>query len=130
MPGSTKKKATRLIFASGPLAGATVVVTRPVGSGHALRRRVLAGGGMALGLPGLSIRALTPSAALRSALERARTADIVIFVSPMAVRCAFALRPKLRFARSTVVCSVGAATARGLAQRGVNDVLWPRARQD
>jgi uroporphyrinogen-III synthase len=111
------------------LAGASVIVTRPVGSGDALKRRIVSLGGRALSLPGSSLRALAKTPALRAQMGAARAADRVIFSSPAAVRFAFALWPALRFARSTQVFGVGAATARALSRAGLVNVLTP-SRQD
>ncbi|MBS0584586.1 MAG: uroporphyrinogen-III synthase [Proteobacteria bacterium] len=113
-----------------PLTGATVVVTRPSSSAAALKRRVVALGGAALALPGVGVRCSDDAVAARAALREARCADVAIFVSPNAVRHAFALLPALRFARATRVCAVGRATARALTRRGVRDVLRPDARED
>jgi uroporphyrinogen-III synthase len=99
---------------SGPLAGATLIVTRPVGSDQALRRRIRAAGGTALSLPGIGVKAVADTKAAQRALAAARTADVAIFASPAAVRFALALRSRLRFARSSVICAIGAATARAL----------------
>lgn len=120
----------RLIETNGSLAGASVIVTRPAATSASLRRRVRALGGVAIGLPGSVLRAAPDRAAIRSALAAARSADVAIFVSPAAVKFAFAAHPKLRFARTTRVCAVGAATARALHRRGIRDVAWPRERQD
>ena len=97
----------RLIENTGSLAGASVIVTRPAATAADLRRRVRALGGNPLGLPGMLLRANADVAAKKT-LAAARAADIAIFVSPAAVKFAFLLNPKLRFAR----CAVGAATAR------------------
>lgn len=113
-----------------PLAGATVVVTRPSASAAPLKRRIAALGGVALSLPGVGVRATENAAAARATLREARAADIAIFISPNAVRYAFTVLPTLRFARSTLVGSVGRATARALARRGVRDAIWPHERQD
>lgn len=112
-----------------PLAGATVVITRPVGTGQSLKRRVRALGGTVLSLPGMTVRPVTDALAARQALGTARSADLAIFVSPAAVRFACALWPGLRFASRTLVCAVGAATARALKRWGV-EAIWPQARQD
>lgn len=114
----------------GPLAGASVIVTRPAATAGPLRRRIRALGGVAIGLPGSVLRAEPQRAAIRAALTAARAADVAIFVSPAAVKFAFAACPKLRFARATRVCAVGAATARALVRRGIRDIAWPRERQD
>lgn len=120
----------RLIEGSGPLAGASVIVTRPAASAGALRRRIHVLGGKPVGLPGSVLRAAPDRAAIRSALMAARDADVAIFVSPAAVKFAFAALPKMHFSRKTRVCAVGAATARALRRRGIRDVAWPRERQD
>jgi uroporphyrinogen-III synthase len=113
-----------------PLAGAAVVITRPSATAAGLRRRVRALGAVSLALPGVALRGADDPQAARSALRAARTADVVVFTSPAAVRYAFALEPGLCFRRSTEVCSPGAATARALVRRGIPGVSWPRARQD
>ena len=95
-----------------------------------MKRRIVALGGRALGLPGTRVRVAEDAAAIRHALRAARTADVVIFVSPNAVRHAFSILPDLRFARPSRICAVGAGTARALQRRGIRDVLWPRSRQD
>jgi uroporphyrinogen-III synthase len=120
----------RLIEASGPLAGASVIVTRPAMTAAALKRRIRALGGRVIALPGVALRASADAVTAKSGLAAARAADVVIFVSPAAVKFAFARYPTLRFARATAVCAVGATTARALARRGVRAPLWPRARQD
>src|SRR5579863_5809363 len=112
------------------LAGATVIVTRPSASAAALKRRIAALGGIALGLPGVGLRAAEDSGSARAALNDARKAELAVFISPAAVRYAFALLPTLRFARGVRVCAVGAGTARALQRRGVRRVLWPAQRQD
>jgi uroporphyrinogen-III synthase len=112
------------------LAGATVVITRPSAASASLKRRVRALGGTPLGLPAIGVRAATDASTQRVALRAAREVDMAIFVSPNAVRYAFVLLPSLRFARSTRICAIGAATARALQRHGVHDVLWPNQRQD
>jgi uroporphyrinogen-III synthase len=112
-----------------PLAGATVVVTRPAGTGAALARAARALGARTLSLPGASLRAAADLDAARAALAAAARADAVVFVSPAAVRFAFALQPGWRARAGTMVHAVGPATARALARRGV-DALAPDHRYD
>ena len=120
----------RLIERSGPLAGASVIVTRPAASAGPLRRRIRRLGGEPVGLPGSLLRGAPDRAAIRTALMTVRAADVAIFVSPAAVKFAFAALPKMHFSRTTRVCAVGAATARALQRRGIRNVTWPRERQD
>ena len=119
----------QLIDATGPLAGASVVVTRPAATAAGLKARIRALGGVAIGLPGMAVRGTDDVAAATAALRQTRDADVVIFVSPNAVKFAYALC-SLRFARRTQLCAVGAATARALKRRGVRNVAFPRERQD
>lgn len=119
-----------LVQGHGPLAGASVVLTRPSATAADLRRRIRALGGIPLSLPGSVLRAAADNVAIERALHDARNADLAIFVSPAAVRFAFAAQPRLRFARATRVAAVGAATARALVRRGIQAVLHPLERQD
>jgi len=121
---------SRKVRPVSPLEGATVVVTRPSASAATSKRRVTALGGAPLALPGASVRPIEDVVAARAALRAARSADVIVFVSPSAVRFAYAISPRLRFGRTALVCAIGAATARALRRRGVRDVVWPRTRQD
>lgn len=97
------------------LHGRVVVITRPAGTAAVLARRVRAGAGTPLLLPGLSLRAIDDSqlpAQMRAALKD----DCLVFTSPAAVRFAAALLP-LR-TRATVF-AVGQGTARALHRHGV-----------
>lgn len=124
------KARLRNVDPSLPLAGVSVVVTRPAAASASMKRRIALLGGTAVGLPGTSVRAVSAQNVARAALRAARDADFAIFVSPNAVRYAYALIPPLRFERATRICAVGEGTARALQRRGIRDVLWPRARQD
>jgi uroporphyrinogen-III synthase len=115
---------------AGPLAGASVIVTRPSGTAASLRRRIQALGGRAISLPGISLRAAQDGALARKQLRAAQSADIVVFTSPAAVRFAFALVPRLRLRRTTLVCVPGSGSARALRRRGVKNVICPPARRD
>lgn len=112
------------------LAGASIVVTRPAATATTLKRRIRACGGQVVNLPAMVLHASADSKATKAALAAAHSADVVVFVSPAAVRFAYALRPTLRFARTCLVCAVGAGTARALTRNKVAKVVWPRQRQD
>jgi uroporphyrinogen-III synthase len=113
-----------------PLAGASVVVTRPSGTAAAIRRRIRALGGGVVSLPGSRLCAPTDTALARRQLRAAQSADIVIFTSPAAVRFAFALLPRLRLRRTTQVCAPGSGSARALQRRGVKNAIHPPERRD
>ena len=112
--------------AAGPLRGRTVVITRPVGSGASLARKVRAQGGLPLLLPGLALRDVADKAGARREWQAACAGDVLIFTSPAAVRHAVALAPPQTAAR---VLAVGQGTARALRRHGFDDVRAPR-RQD
>ncbi len=104
---------------------ASVLITRPVGQGRALTRQVRAMGGRPMLLPGVALRPASdvPCDALRAAWDD----DLIVFISPAAVRYAARWMP-LR-GRARVAC-VGAGTARALARHGVTDVIVPSAEQN
>jgi uroporphyrinogen-III synthase len=112
-----------------PLAGASVVITRPAQGARAVKARIRAVGGEPLTLPGVRIQGPEDARASTAALQAARAADFVVFVSPNAVKYALKLLPKLRFARTTTLCAMGAATARALARAGCARVLSPIGQQ-
>ena len=117
------------IDARNLLSGATVVVTRPASSAAPIKRRVRQLGGTALSLPGATLRKADDAKAVKAALMAARTSDVVVFVSPAAVKYAFALA-HLRFPRTTQVCAMGEATARALRHHGVKKILVPLETQN
>lgn len=111
--------------ALAPLHGRVVVITRPVGGGAGLARRVRAAGGTPLSLPGLALRPID-DADTAAALTAALQAEAVIFTSPAAVRFACALRS---IPPDCPAIGVGQGTARALRRAGVQAPQAP-ARQD
>jgi len=101
-----------------PLAGATIIVTRPSASAGAQVRAARQLGARVLRLPGIGLHRIEDRAAAARALEAAMTADAWIFTSPAAVRFAFAVYPALRPGEATRMFAVGAGSARALAARG------------
>lgn len=106
------------------LHGATIVVTRPVGTGASLARAVRDAGGDALLVPGLRLRA---RAGVRVRVV-ASACDLWVFTSPAAARFAFeaGLRPARR---RVVVIGVGEGTRAELARLGL-PALAPSGRGD
>ncbi len=127
---SMATRAAKLLAFDRPLAGASVVITRPPASAASIRRRVRALGGTPIGIPGSALGAVADATAARRQLRLARAADIVVFVSPAAVRFAWNLLPGLRFARTTKVLAPGAGSVRALRRRGVAEAAYPAQRQD
>ena len=122
-------RAAKLLAFDRPLAGASVVITRPSSTADAIRRQVEALGGKPIGLPGIALRAVADAGKARRELRAARSADIAVFISPAAVRFAWKLLPGLRFARTACVLAPGAGSARALRRRGVV-ASYPPERQD
>lgn len=105
-----------------PLIGARVAITRPAGTGTAMRARVRILGGVAFSLPGSSLRAVDHAVAARVALDRALRADVVIFSSPAAVRFAARLRPVRTRA---ILLAPGRGTAYALKRAGADNAIVP-----
>jgi uroporphyrinogen-III synthase len=101
--------------------GATLVITRPAGTGGAFARRVSASGGKTIRLPGLALRAADADL-IRPALREIGARDFVIFTSPAAVRFAFAAYGSLRL-RAACVFAIGSGSARALHRRGIEASL-------
>lgn len=114
-------------LSAAPLAGAGVIITRPVGRGRALARRVRHMGGVPVSLPGLSLRSAPQPAQACADMQAALTCDMVIFTSPAAVSFAGALVP---LQDRACLAAVGGGTARALYRRGVPQVVVPSATAD
>lgn len=112
-----------------PLAGATVIVTRPSVSAAATVRAATRLGAAVVRLPGVGVRVIADAPAAARALARARSAQACIFTSPSAVRFAFRLVPSWRPHTGTRLFAVGSGTARALAGHGLQAV-HPAGRQD
>jgi uroporphyrinogen-III synthase len=117
---------------SAPLAGTTVILTRPVGGAASLHKEVQIRGGDAVNLPGLSLRLPSdPQGAARSLFAEAE-AEVGagwIFASPAAVRFAFRLVPALRVSGHASAFGVGIGTQRALARHGIRAIV-PDDRSD
>jgi uroporphyrinogen-III synthase len=108
-----------------PLAGRTVLVTRPAHQAAALAQRVAAAGGEAVMFPALAIE---PVAAehMDDALAYLATADIAIFISPNAAEFGMAaIRSRGGLPGAIQVFAVGPGTARALAAQAVENVVTP-----
>lgn len=109
-----------------PLQHTHIAITRPAGTGAGWARRVRAGGGTPLLLPGSSLRAAPDPTAVAKALRAALAGDSLIFTSPAAVRFAAQLMPLRTRAR---VLAPGAGTLRALLRAGCGQAIAP-ARED
>ena len=108
-----------------PLAGRTVLVTRPAHQAAALAQRVAAAGGEAFVFPALAIEPVATEQ-LDDALAWLAGADIAIFISPNAAEFGMAaIRSRGGLPDALRVFAVGPGTARALAAQGVEGVITP-----
>jgi len=108
-----------------PLAGRTVLVTRPAHQAVALAQAIGAAGGGAFVFPALAIEAV-PADELTPALAQLAEADIAIFISPNAAQFGMAaIRSGGSLPPAAAVFAVGPGTARALQERGVSSVITP-----
>ena len=113
---------------SAPLAGRTVLVTRPAQQAAALAQAIREAGGEAFEFPALAIEAV-PMGALRVPLAQLRDADIAIFISPNAAQFGMAaIRTGGALPAGIRVFAVGPGTARALAAESVDAVIMPDGR--
>lgn len=116
---------------SGPLAGRTIVVTRPRAQAAPLAKMIAAAGGTALLFPLLEIAPAADLSALNRAAAEFSSCALAVFVSPNAVRHALpfllAGRP---WPAGVVPAAVGPGTVKALADAGVAGCLLPASRYD
>lgn len=116
---------------SGPLAGRTVVVTRPRAQAAPLAKMIAAAGGNALLFPLLEIAPADDATGLTQAAAQLAEYSLAVFVSPNAVRHAL---PVLLAGRAwptgVQAAAVGPGTVAALADAGVPNCLVPSARYD
>ena len=107
------------------LAGAGVLVTRPVNQSAALVKAIEEIGGVPHLFPGVEIVELQQSEIL-SALGQMAVVDMLVFVSPTAVRIAMKSIAEMRCLRGSVqVAAVGQSTATELRKCGVREIIVP-----
>lgn len=115
----------------GPLAGRTVVVTRPQAQAAALLARIDAAGGRAVAFPTIAIEEAADLGPLIALLDRLETFDLAIFISPTAVdRALNLIRARRALPPGLVMAAIGKGSARELARFGVHDVVVPQGRFD
>lgn len=108
-----------------PLAGRTVLVTRPARQAEALVQAIRVAGGEAFEFPALDVEALSLDA-LSEPLARIAEADIAIFISPNAAQFGMtAIRAGGTLPQVVEVFAVGPGTARALQAQGVGGVITP-----
>lgn len=108
-----------------PLAGRTVLVTRPPHQAAALVQAIQAAGGTAVEFPALAIEAI-PLPELKASLIKMADAEIAIFISPNAAEFGMAaIRANGGLPAAAAIFAVGPGTARVLQSQGVVQVTTP-----
>ena len=112
------------------LHGAGVLVTRPAHQAGEWCRLIEEHGGRALRLPALEIAGPADPEPARRRLARLDDCDLLIFVSPNAVRQGLALAGPAGLPSRLQLAAVGDATAAALAEMGRPADLVPQRSQD
>jgi uroporphyrinogen-III synthase len=114
-----------------PLAGRSVVVTRPAHQAQAFARLVSGAGGRAILFPAIEIGDIEDLGPFARLVDRLDEFDLAIFVSPNAVERAMSLiRGRRAFPSRLRIATVGSGSVRALERFGIASVLAPQGRFD
>lgn len=106
-----------------PLAGVTVVVTRPEHQAAGLCQLIETNGGTALRFPVLDIAGPADTAAVAATVERLAEFDIAVFISPNAVQ--WGLKLVDSWPAELKIAAVGRGSARELNHQGMTPDIFP-----
>ncbi|MFH2140748.1 MAG: uroporphyrinogen-III synthase [Pseudomonadota bacterium] len=115
-------------MADRPLAGLTIVVTRPRDQAHGLAASLQALGADPLMLPLLEIAPAPDQAALQAFVQRAAGYQLLIFISPNAV--SYGMAALHCIPAGVRVAAVGQGTAKALRKHQAEQVIVPDERFD
>ena len=126
-PVSGMSEDSQLAPQRAPLAGRTLVVTRPLEQADSLCRRIEAAGGRAVCFPVLAIAPAPDPAQLEAIVPRLDEFDLAFFVSPNAIHHALAfVLARRAWPLGLRVATVGKGSERVLLQRGFVDPIVPQ----
>jgi uroporphyrinogen-III synthase len=115
----------------GPLAGKTIVVTRPRAQAGQLAAAIAAQGGQPLIFPLLEISPAADAQPLVDAVARLAAYSLAIFISPNAVDYAVpAILAQGPWPASLLPAGVGQGTVKALAAHGISGCIAPSERFD
>ena len=115
----------------GPLAGRTIVVTRPLAQSAPLAEAIAAAGGKPLIFPLLEISPASDPQALAEAVALLGDYALAVFISPNAVEYALpAILARGDWPESLMPAAVGQGTVKVLAAHGINGCIAPTERFD
>ena len=116
---------------SAPLAGRTIVVTRPQAQAAPLAEAIMAAGGTPLVFPLLEIAPADDPAPLAEAAGRLGGYALAVFISPNAVDYALpVLLARQSWPDGLIPAAVGQGTVKALAAHGVTGCIAPTERFD
>jgi uroporphyrinogen-III synthase len=117
--------------ACGPLAGKTIVVTRPLAQAAPLAEAIAAAGGKPLIFPLLEISPASDPQALDEAVARLADYSLAVFISPNAADHALPqILAQGPWPTTLIAAAVGQGTVRALAVRGIHGCVAPTERFD
>lgn len=117
--------------ATGPLAGRTIVVTRPQAQAAPLAEAIAAAGGKPLIFPLLEISPATDPQPLIEAVARLADYALAIFISPNAVDYALpAILARGPWPEPLIPAAVGQGTVKVLTAHGIKGCVAPTERFD
>ena len=114
-----------------PLAGLSIVVTRPREQSALLVNGIENLGGICIQFPLLEITPLSDDSPLRALLARLHEFQLAIFISPNAVRYGMAaIRSAGGLPGTLQIATIGLSSAKALHDYGVEKVIAPQQRFD
>ena len=117
--------------AAGPLAGKTIVITRPRAQAAPLAEGIAALGGQPLIFPLLEIAAATDPQPLAAAVARLADYTLAVFISPNAVDYSLpVILARGAWPAGLLLAAVGQGTVRALVAHGVTGCIAPSERFD
>ena len=115
----------------GPLAGRSIVVTRPQAQAAPLAEAIAAAGGIPLIFPLLEISSASDPQPLAEAVARLADYGLAIFISPNAVDYALpAILARRQWPAGLLPAAVGQGTVKALVAHDVNGCIAPTERFD
>ena len=114
-----------------PLAGKSIVVTRPAHQSQAFARLISSAGGRPILFPAIEIRDIEDLGPFTRLLDRLEEYDLAIFISPNAIERAMKLiSARRKLPQGLRVAAVGGASVRALERFGITGVVAPQGRSD
>jgi len=116
---------------SRPLAGRSIVVTRPAHQAQSLARLIEEAAGQPVLFPAIDIRDVDDLGPFMRLVDRLDEYDFAIFISPNSVERAMGLiSARRKLPPGLTVATVGGGSVRALERFGVTNVVAPQGRYD